>query len=259
MDKATCAVCCKLIEIDLASLHRELPVCRHCGSCPRFCGIALAVSKAVYGDHADVALRDRPRRRDISALGFSDDERLAGIFADKFSYANTFFHTEPKLDLCSRSSCSDHFVDLIVCSEVLEHTLAPPIVPLTNLFSMLKPNGTLVLSAPTFLFDATVEWYGGMRALEIADHGGDHVVRWRNRRGIEYVDPSPVFHGGPGQVLEFRMIAHSELLVIARGVGFVGNTFEFVPEWGYAWPIVEHFSYADAACDSRILVLQRPA
>ena len=162
MNDARCAVCGNLIEIDPAALHREFPICRHCGSSPRFCGLALAVSMAVYGSHADAALGDRVRRKDISALGFSDDERLARIFADKFCYTNTFLHTEPRIDLCSRASCSNYLVDLIICSDVIEHTPAPPIVPLTNLLSMLKPSGALVLSAPTFLFDATVEWYGGM-------------------------------------------------------------------------------------------------
>lgn len=192
-------------------------------------------------------------------IGVSDDNRLARVFSEKFCYVNTRYDAEPRLDLCSAESCRAYQADLIICSDVLEHTVEPPALPLLHLFNMLKPGGTLILSAPTFLFPSTVEWYGGAERVEVIEQDdGRHVVRWRNRRGTEYLDDRPVFHGGPGFVLEMRIISHSELLGTARAVGFVGDSLPFAPEWGYVWPIVQHLSYITECADARIMVLSRP-
>jgi hypothetical protein len=254
-----CAVCGHGIEIDKGPLHRELQICANCGSCPRFCGLAFGVNKLLHDEPPDRPLCDLSEFRTVNAIGVSDDDRLARVFQEKFSYTNTFFHTDPKLDICSRESCSGYRADLIICSDVIEHTVSTPIVPLSNLYNMLTPGGGLVLSAPTFLFDSTIEWYGGMVEMEVSEEGGRHIVRWRNKRSTQYVDTDPVFHGGPGQVLELRLISHSELLAVARSVGFVGGTLEFAPEWGYLWPITRQLPYIEACADGRVMLLNRPS
>lgn len=252
-----CAVCGAAIAYEPINIHREMPICGVCGSVPRFCGLALAVSRVVWGQ-PDCALAVRSRRGEISAIGMSDDPRLAVPFAEKFDYTNTEFDREPRIDLCSFESCRRYSADLIVCSDVLEHTFDPPAVPLANLFAMLKPGGTLILSAPTFLRPTTVEWYGGAESLAVEQHDGDYRVRWRNRRGTEYLDPQPVFHAGPGAVLEMRLISHPELLATARAAGFIGGELEFAPEWGYFWPFMPMSPHVPEAADGRVIVLTRP-
>jgi SAM-dependent methyltransferase len=254
---ATCAVCGAAIAYEPPHIHREMPICGICGSVPRFCGIALAASRAIWGG-PDRPLSERPRRGDIKAIGMSDDPRLAVPFAEKFDYTNTEFDREPRLDLCSAESCRQYSADLIVCSDVLEHTFDPPAVPLANLFTMLKPGGTLILSAPTTLRPATIEWYGGAESLAVEPHDGRFQVRWRNRRGTEYLDTQPVFHAGPGAVLEMRLISHPELLATARAAGFAGGDMAFAPEWGYFWPFPPMSPPVPEAADARIIVLTRP-
>lgn len=244
-----CAMCgCALTT---APHHREITVCEHCGSTPRFCGLALAINRVVWGD-TGVPLRERPRG-DVTAIGISDDPNLAGVLGRKLAYVNTWFHQEPQLDICSPDL---RYADLglIVCSDVIEHTLEPPVVPLTNLYAMLRPGGRLILTAPTFRMPATIEWYGGAQEIEI---DGD-VVLWRNRRGELYVDNSPVFHGGFGSVLEMRLISHDELLATARAIGFMAETLEFDADRGYAWKICRHLDYIDADADARVMILTRP-
>jgi hypothetical protein len=253
-----CAVCGHRIDADQGPLHRELQVCANCGSCPRFCGLAFGVNSLVHDGPPKRPLCDLSESRTVTAIGISDDDRLARVFEEKFSYTNTFFHREPRLDICSKASCSSFRADLIICSDVIEHTVSAPIVPLGNLFQMLTPGGGLVLSAPTFSFDSTIEWYGGVAEMEVSEESGRHIVRWRNKRGTQYVDTDPVFHGGPGQVLELRLISHSELLAVARSVGFVGETLAFAPEWGYLWPIGRQLQYIEACADGRIILLRRP-
>jgi len=253
-----CAVCGYDLEFDPARLHREIAICLRCHSSPRFCGLARAVTQVVYSDAANQPLCAQPERKDLVVIGISDDERLASIFRSKFEYINTFYHTEPLLDICSLDSCLRYRADLVTCSDVLEHTFAPPIVPLNNIFAMLREGGALIVSVPSFLCESTIEWYGGVQDIEITEEQGRHLVRWRNRRGTEYIDPDPVFHGGPGQTLELRIISHPEFLAIARAVGFVGDTLDFALEWGYLWPIVRHRSYVEECADSRVIVLRRP-
>jgi hypothetical protein len=253
-----CAVCGHPVDIDKGPLHRELQTCADCGSCPRFCGLALGVQKLVHDGPWERPLCDLADLRAVIAIGISDDDRLARVFEEKFSYTNTFFHKEPHLDICSKESCSGYRADLIICSDVIEHTASAPMIALSNMFHMLTPGGGLVLSAPTFSLDSTIEWYGGMADMEISEEAGRPIVRWRNKRGTVYVDTDPVFHGGPGQVLELRLISHSELLAVARSVGFIGDTLEFAPEWGYSWPIARQWRYIEACADGRILLLRRP-
>jgi hypothetical protein len=249
---ATCAVCGEPISFQQNLAHREAQICGGCGSCPRFCGLALAVSRTVWRE-ADRPLAQQPPRRDLVAIGISDDDRLARVFSEKFLYQNTRFHSEPYLDLCSAESC-----DLSFALDVIEHTIEPPVVPLKHLFSILKPGGTLILSVPTYLCPSTIEWYGGAERIEIDQIRGSHSVRWRNKRRTEYIDDNPVFHGGPGSVLEMRIISHSELLSIARALGLVADSLPFAPEWGYFWPIVRHSPYLPECADARVIVMSRP-
>ena len=161
-----CAICGTRVYTEPDAVHRELRVCGNCGSTPRFCGLALAVSRAIWGS-PDRCLAERPPRHDVVAIGLSDADRLARLFREKLNYTNTFYHAEPRLDLCSAESCAAYSADLIICSDVIEHTMRPPALTLPHLFNMLRPGGTLILSAPTYVSSATIEWYGGAEKVDV--------------------------------------------------------------------------------------------
>jgi hypothetical protein len=117
-------------------------------------------------------------------LGISNHESCAAALADRFRYINTYHDREPFLDVCDPDACVRYASnDIIVCSDVIEHTVAHPLSVIRNLLSMVVPGGTLVLSAPTLDMDNTIEWYGGLHQYWIESRDGGHVLRWDNIRG----------------------------------------------------------------------------
>mgnify|MGYP001185101073 CR=1 FL=1 len=203
-------------------------------------------------------LREQPARRSINAIGMSDTPIYANILAEKLSYRNTYLHTDPHLDLCDPDSIGKYSdLDLVICSEVIEHTKDPPVVVLGNMLRMLRPGGVLILSAPTYRMAETIEWYPGATSVRVVENGSGLHVEWKTIRGVDYVDTAPNFHGGPGDVLEMRIISHSSLLNAAKACGFEADTLEFDAARGYDWPIVPEYPGLDAEMDGRILVLRR--
>lgn len=239
---------------------REAQGCAVCGANARYCGIILAIQDVAF-DGSRTPLILQSSRMEVSALGISDSECYAGLLGQRLSYQNTFFHQAPFLDICARASCDAWAAsDVIICSDVIEHTAEPPSVVLANLCSMLKPGGSVILSAPTWQMPYSIEWYPGATELTVSERETCRVVEWRNRRGTLYIDDKPNFHGGTGDALERRLLSHNELTVAARAAGF--STVQMVPfagEYGYVWPLVPwpDPTLRRAVFDSRVLILTR--
>ena len=202
---------------------------------------------------------DQRPRPGISAIGISDAVMYADILEKKLNYKNTYLHTDPYLDLCDTESTSRYSgLDIIICSDVLEHTKETPNVVLRNMLGMLKPGGVIILSAPTYQMPTTIEWYPGAKSVEVIPNGDDYHVAWTTIRDVDYIDTNPSFHGGAGNVLEMRVISHSALLADAVAIGYEAKTREFDPNSGYVWPIVKQYPNLDAEMDGRVVVLRRP-
>lgn len=250
----TCILCGSSLRFYQRDFHRELGVCPGCGINARMRGVVRAVVQAVYGT-MDLPLVDSPSRPHVRMLGISDDARYASVLAAKFDYRNTFFHTTPRLDVGCEADCLAHAGhDVTICSDVLEHTIQRPFEVIRNLLRTVKPGGTLVISAPSFDMLDSIEWYGGIVSYEVTMQDGRPCVTWVNRRGQEFVDTAPIFHGGPGSTLEMRILAHCELIAAAQLAGAACETLSFAPKHGYAWPLAPISPYVDTAVDGRIIV-----
>lgn len=241
-------------------LSREAQGCAACGANARYCGIILALQDVAF-DGSRTPLILQPPRMEVSALGISDSECYADLLGRRLSYRNTFFHQAPFLDVCAPASCAAWAAsDVIICSDVIEHTAEPPPVVLANLCSMLKPGGSVILSAPTWQMPYSIEWYPGATELTVAERETGRVVEWRNRRGTLYTDDRPNFHGGTGDALERRLLSHSELTTAARAAGFdTVQTVPFAGEYGYVWPLAPwpDPTLRRSVFDSRVLILTR--
>lgn len=255
-----CSVCGHFNGIFQGPAHRELVACDGCGSNMRFRAIACAVTQAVQGRPG--VLLDVPQDRSLRAIGVSDSSAYATVLEGRFEYTNTYLHTSPFLDIEDPASFMPYgALDLIVCSDVIEHTLRPPAVVLRNLAAALKPGGHLVLSAPTYLMPDTVERYPSLESFEVEAVEGVFRVSYRTRFGTLGVDRDPVFHGGPGRVLELRMIGHDQLL---RELGAAGLELVPLPEsalsiHGALWPGGVERADLPFPLDGRVLLARRPA
>jgi SAM-dependent methyltransferase len=215
----------------------------------------------LFGLHLDktTPLNDQPLCKNILAIGISDHPCYAGALERMFRYRNTFLHTNPRLDLCDSASVSEFAdLDLITCSDVLEHTGDPPVVTMRRLRDMLRPGGFAVVSVPTYHMPETIEWYPGARSVHVVKLSAQqNVVVWETLRGSIYTDTTPAFHGGPGDVLEMRICSQSGVLSTARAVGFEPKVLEFDPSVGYGWPIQTEYPGLDAVMDGRITIMTR--
>jgi SAM-dependent methyltransferase len=226
----------------------------------RFRAIACAVTRAALGRVG--VLKEVPTNRDFRAIGISDSAVYAQVMERKFDYTNTYLHTEPFLDIEDAASFGRYgLLDLIVCSDVIEHTLRPPAAVLRNLAAALNPGGHLVLSAPTYSMPDTVERYPSLLGFELeGEENTGFRIHYRTRFGTTGVDTAPVFHGGPGRVLELRTISHSQLLheIAAAGLDLVAPLDAALQIHGAAWPQMIERHDVPFPMDGGVLLARRP-
>lgn len=252
IQKISCIQCGTQSIVD--QWHRELPFCRNCHITPRWAGMIIGIMRSIYGD-IECSLFESERRLHIRGVGISDSG-YSDALAEKFSYRNTWYHQEPKLDICEASSCALYEnLDFVTCSDVIEHTKSPPYVVLSNIYGMLRRGGSLILSAPTSHNSSTLEWYPAADSIEVLRFGDKFEVKWSNFRG-NYVDKFPCFHGGPGDTLEMRYISLQDLIYTAEIIGYNVKIIDFVRERGYYWPIYQMSDYPGRG-DARIMILTR--
>jgi SAM-dependent methyltransferase len=236
-DTFLCSICGTLNPWPATGWHRELVPCSACDANARFRAIGVCLSWGLVGRARPLALLHP--EREITGLGVSDADLYATWLERKFSYTNTFLHRQPRLDIEDAASVAAYPpVDFLVCSDVIEHTLRPVRKVLRNLSAALKPGGLLVISAPTYEMDDTVERYPSLAGYRTDERPGSVAVIYQTRFGSEGCDPQPRFHGGPGQVLELRAISHPELLEDLAQAGFevLPVPDEALRAHGAVWP-----------------------
>jgi SAM-dependent methyltransferase len=153
------------------------------------------------------------------------------------TYTNTFFHCEPRLDVCAPGDHAGRY-DLVICSEVFEHVPAPLEPAFAGLFELLRPGGLLVFSVPYRPDGETVEHFPDLHEYEIVVRDGRHVLRNTTRDGRLTEHTDLVFHGGPGETLELRMFALPDLLGRLEAAGFADVRVRREPSFphGVWWP-----------------------
>ena len=198
-------------------MDREKPSCDHCDSNVRFRWIVHAVSEAFCG--RSLPLKRFPARKDITGIGLSDWDGYAGPFARCFHYTNTFFHTEPRLDISKMPEDKKGRYDFVIATEVLEHVVPPVDAALVNLHQLLKPGGIAFITVP-WIGEVTQEHYPDLFDYQIAQDNGGWQVRNRTRDGRLETFDNPIFHGGPGTTLEMRLFSGTDLMRRLQDAGF---------------------------------------
>lgn len=228
----TCNLCNSPCSVGSeADVGREKCSCSTCGSCARFRWIIHALSLELFGKSIPLTLF--PLAKDVTGIGLTDSESVAGPLAKQLSYTNTFYHKEPRIDITDLSSGADGAFDFIIASEVFEH-LPPPVQPaFNNLARLLRPDGFVVFTVPWGPDGHTKEHYPDLHDWQIADLRSGRVLVNRTAGGELQLFDKLSFHGGPGETLEMRLYSKGDLIEHFKNAGFQETEFaESCPEYG---------------------------
>jgi SAM-dependent methyltransferase len=241
MQNFICNICSIENACDTRLIHRELVPCVGCGSNARFRALMLGLSYGLTGTLK--RLDELEVDPSLKGFGCSDADVYASRLHRMFNYTNTYFHTAPRLDITDASTFQDVVgAKFAICSDVIEHTLSPPQIALKNIYDSLAVGGFLVLSAPTYEMPATIERYPSLKEYTVLKIANKYVIVHVSAQGQIGLDTAPIFHGGPGSVLEMRILSHNQILFELRAAGFesievMGDAFAL---YGADWsPMVE--------------------
>lgn len=231
-----CNLCGMPNHVAPEALSREIPSCAGCGSTVRWRSLVHLVCAELLG--RETVIPATRRRGDLRGLGLSDDACVARAFAAAFDYTNTFFHTEPQLDITRIPDDQAGRYDFVTASDVFEHVVPPVEVAFRNARRLLKPGGIFVFTVPFSLDADTVEHFPDLHDFTVVEEHGAWVLHNRTADGRVERFTDLVFHGGPGTTLEMRLFSRAALERHFDQAGFTRLRFaaEPCPRFGIAWP-----------------------
>lgn len=232
-----CNLCGGANALPLRRLTREDPSCSRCGSNVRFRSMIHLVTLEVLG--RSVALPELPARMDVAGIGLSDAPAYAGPLATRFSYCNTFYHTQPRLDIANIGDEHLGRYDFVIASDVFEHVVPPVAQAFVNARRMLKPGGKFIFSVPFNFENDTLEHFPELHDWSVDERDGRWTLANRTRDGREQRFDDLVFHGGPGSTLEMRLFSRAALEREFAAAGFARMRVadeSWLP-FGIHWPV----------------------
>lgn len=232
-----CNICGNVTGCAKSTLSREQASCERCGSTVRMRAIIHYASCAIYGK--SLALPDFPRRPDVRGIGLSDWQEYAQRLAGRVNYTNTYYHTEPYLDITNIPDEMAGTCDFVLSTDVFEHVCPPVSRAFEGARRLLKPGGTLVLTVPFMLEEKhSREHFPNLDKFEIVGEGEGpfKLINTRPSGEVEVFEDL-IFHGGPGSTLEMRLFAKDALRHELEQAGFSEIQFvqEPVPKFGILW------------------------
>jgi SAM-dependent methyltransferase len=231
-----CNLCGARAQAPLAALTRESPSCPRCGSTVRFRAIGHLVVREMLGESQP--LPALAPRRDLAGLGLSDASCCAAPLSRAFAYENTYFHTEPRVDITAIDPSRRGRYDFVIASDVFEHVAPPVSRAFDNALALLKPGGVFVLTVPFSLGADTVEHFPDLHDWTLSEEHGRWTLANRTADGRTQTYGNLVFHGGPGTTLEMRLFSREALLREFARAGFASVRVADEPylPFGILWP-----------------------
>ena len=169
----------------------------------------------------------------------TDWRGYADQLTDKFSYRNTYYHQDPRLDISAMEIPVDLLTnDFIISSEVFEHILPPVNRAFENVCKMLKPGGLFILTVPYGANKETIEHFPGLYDFTVVKDAETFVLKNRTKEGAVQEFKNVVFHGGPGRTIEMRVFSEGALIQHLRDAGFHAIKVHREPDFvhGIWWP-----------------------
>jgi hypothetical protein len=212
-----CSVCLLPSVAKNGNRGREGLNCIFCNATSRDRAMAIEIHRQYFAKK-----RANPRRP-ISIVGISDGHDLSKSLKKIYrgNYRNFKFHVEPKLDITSVPRTLYGTVDIISCSEVLEHVQPPVEQAFLGLSLLLKANGVLVISVPhTNSNGQHIEHFPELKNSKIILSEEGNFLSGINLDGILVKFNKLVFHGGEGETLEYRIFSRGSLIHHLQKVNF---------------------------------------
>ncbi len=232
-----CNICGERCQTALDRLGREDGSCKSCGSCSRMRAVIRVLSTELFGK--SLLLENFPAHPDIRGLGMTDWVGYANTLAEKFSYQNTYYDQEPRLDI-SAVEIPVHFLanDFVISSEVFEHVVPPVSRAFENVAKMLKPGGLFILTVPYTNKEETIEHFPDLYDFTVVEDHQTFVLRNKTREGVIEEFRNLVFHGGPGTTLEMRAFSENSIIQHLRNAGFHAIKIHREPDFAHGvwWP-----------------------
>ena len=197
--------------------------------------IIHVLSTELFG--RSLAVSDFPSRPDLHGLGMSDWDEYASRLATKLGYQNTFYDTEPRLNILDPAPELVGTLDFLISTDVFEHVAPPVQAAFDRTFELLKPGGVFVFSVPHTRDENTVEHFPELHDYRIEERESGPVLLNVTADGRQQVFEDLVFHGGPGETLEMRVFCLDALREHFAASGFGPPTIyeENAPSCGMIW------------------------
>ena len=111
-----CNICARHNTRLLSEFGRELDSCDNCHSTVRMRSIIHVLSTELFG--RCLALDEFPVNKSLRGLGMSDWIGYAAPLTAKLDYQNTFYHCEPRLDICDPDPTLFGTLDFLIATDV---------------------------------------------------------------------------------------------------------------------------------------------
>jgi SAM-dependent methyltransferase len=253
MCKFVCNICGAWNSSKTPQLDREAVSCVQCKSSVRYRSIVHLLTSELFG--RSMTLLEVPTIKQVRGLGLTDWWGYDGVLSDRFTYTNTFYEREPRMDIMHPGPEHTGQYDFIISSEVFEHVHPPVEEAFANVVRLLKPNGFFILTVPYVAGEeVTVEHYPSLNDYKIVEIEGEFILVNRTKDGSIETFRDLKFHGGPGNTLELRLFGERDLERKLLTAGFrevsilKDNCAQFGVQWHEPWsrPIIarrEPFSF----------------
>jgi hypothetical protein len=214
--------------------------------------VIYALAMELFG--RPLVLPEFPQDKTLLAIGMSDWEGYAKGLEKKFAYTNTFYHTEPRLDIANVSDAAIGKHRFLISSDVFEHI---PVFALDSAFRgsrrLLRDDGVLIFTVPFTKAGETREHFPRMHDFRIIETKGKRFLYNRTVEGDEEIFDDLIFHGGDGMTLEMRIFSEPDLRRRFAEAGFSSLRIytDHIPEFGIIWPMDWAVPIAVRCADSR--------
>jgi len=231
-----CNITGNRFDLDDKEKDRELAI--RFGFNSRFRAICYVFCKLFYGECK--IMNNLENNKNLKGIGMSDSG-WANIFKEKFNYINTFYHTQPYLDIYNNEHIKNYYeLDFIISSDVFEHINPLPSLQcaFNNLYKMLKCGGSIIFSVP-YTHGEHKEHFPNLYDYKILNKNGNHILYNKTIENKIEIFNNLCFHGGPGNVLEMRVFSKKSIIYFLEKSGFIDITFYEIAEdmnkYGIFW------------------------